>query len=166
MLILGEFLSGPRVAWGTSQGKGVTFSGCKIQLSGGWACLSVSVVERWADGCPFPACDKGVKNHRKGLHYPEWERPMWLAARPPLSFTPPLQQHCREPQSFILLSPALTPFLPPAPPPPPSSFTLSCSPSLKKRASTMLLGRLEWILQHPCGQRTCGQHSQDVCQLH
>lgn len=80
-------------------------AGCKIWLSGGRACPSVAVVWTSSRGCGFPACRLEVKCRRKDSHYPEWELPMWLPARPPalsLSFSP-----CPSlslPHSFILPS--------------------------------------------------------------
>ncbi len=56
---------------------------------------------------------------------------MWLAARPPLSFTPLYNSTAERASKFHSLFSALTPFLPP-----PSPLLLSNS---QKRASTMLL---------------------------
>lgn len=63
------------------------FQGCKIQLSSGWVCLSVAVVIGGWTAARSQRATGEVKDHRVGLHYPEWERPMWLAALPPRSFT-------------------------------------------------------------------------------
>lgn len=126
-----SFLSGPRVAGSPGQGTGVTFLGVKFNYPAGERVCC----ERWADGCPFPACDKGVKNHRKGLHYPEWERPMWLAARPPLSFTPLYNSTAESLEKFHSPFSALIPFSS-SPLPATSPLLLSNS---QKRAPTMPL---------------------------
>lgn len=54
ILILGEFLSGPRVARDPA-GEGGGFPGCKIQLSSGWACPLWAVGER----LPVPSMWQG-----------------------------------------------------------------------------------------------------------
>lgn len=75
ILILGEFLSGPRAARGTQPGKGVTFLGVKFNYPAGERVCC----EWWANGCPFPACDKEVKNHRKASIIPSENGPCgWL----------------------------------------------------------------------------------------
>lgn len=157
MLILGEFLSGPRVV-GTLPREGGDFPGCKMQLSSRRACLSVSVKSGGRTAARSQRATRGLRTT---------ERPPLCRVRTahvagctaPTLFHSPLQQHCRKPQSFILFF-FLLPFLFFLLPPP-----FSCSPTLSEKSLHNAAGRLEWILQHPCGQRTCGQHSQDVCQL-
>ncbi len=152
-MILGERLSGPRVVEGHR-------AGCKIWLSGGRACPSVAVVWTSSRGCGFPVCRLEVKCRRKDSHYPEWELPMWLPARPSaLSLFPSLHVplcHSLTHSSFLLelrrwkppkrfIHSPLTPFRPP----------LLCCLSLvfmcKKRARTIAEEGPVQILQLPCG---------------
>lgn len=84
--------------------------------------------ERWADGCPFPACDKGVKNHRKASIIPSENGPCgWLHGlrSHSLRFTTALPRASK----FHSLFSALTPFLPH---PLLLLHSLSCSPTLRK----------------------------------
>lgn len=132
MLILGEFLSGPRVV-GTLPREGGDFPGCKIQLSSGRACLSVSVKSGGRTAARSQRVTRGLRTT---------EKPPLCRVRTahvagcmaPTLFHYPSQQLCRKPQSFILLffscshsfsSCSLLPFL---------ALLLS-----QKRVSTMLL---------------------------
>lgn len=129
MLILGRFLSGPRVA-ASRPAKGVTFPGCKIQLSSGWACLSVSVVSGgWTAARSQHATRGSRSTERPPLSRVRTAHVAGCTASALIHLL--LQQRCREPQSFILFSllslPRLLLHLP---------LLLSNS---KKRASTMLL---------------------------
>lgn len=153
-VILGERLSGPRVVGGHR-------AGCKIWLSGGRACPSVAVVWTSSRGCGFPACRLEVKCRRKDSHYPEWELPMWLPARPPapsLSFLLSMSLYVTP----SLIHPSFSSctaeslqnvsFTLPWPPfGPPLLRCLSLVFMCKKRARTIAEEGPVQILQHPCG---------------
>lgn len=76
-------------------------------------CLSVAVVIGGWTAARSQRATGEVKDHRVGLHYPEWERPMWLATQPPRSFTQSLAGsfafHWPHSSSSSLLSSASSP---------------------------------------------------------
>ena len=131
-----SFLSGPRVAGSPVQGKGGDFAGCKIQLSSGWACLSVSVVSGGRTAARSQHATRGLRSTEKAPIIPSENGPCgWLHGlrSHSLPFTTALPRASKVSFSF-LCSHSLF-FLSP-PPQPPNPLLLSSS---QKRASTMPL---------------------------
>lgn len=150
MPILGEFLSGPRAAdgrvgrWGhPGQGGGVTFLGVKFNYPAGecvWAWLLWLVGGR----LPVPSVWRGR------LRTTEWAS-IIPSENGPCGWLHGLHTHS------LTASQSHSPFSGLAPPPPPLQ--------LPEKSLHNVAAGLKWILGHPCGRRTCGQHSQDVRQL-
>lgn len=139
-LILGEFLSGPRV-WGRGEalpGTGVEFLGSKNSIMRRASVCERAVVSR-VDGCPFPACDEEVKKHRKASIMRSENSPCgWLHGLHSHSLASKL--------SFSFLCS----YSPPSSSP--NYSPLSCSAALKKKKKKRLHNvakSLERILQHP-----------------
>lgn len=92
---------------GRRPGKGVTFLGVKFNYPKGERICS----DRRVDGCPFPACDKGVKSHRKASIMPSENGPCG-GLHGPRSHSAPFTTAQSLNASFPFCAP--TPFLPPA----------------------------------------------------